>query len=169
MLQKIHLFFSQAPTHRSFTFDLRFYTSWSKRFISLKVCVGFSSFDLISFLLKFMFFSSKTMDSLTSKRHNSFQNKNNRKATHTDLLPVARRFGWRLKIQWYLRELVLLRNWPGDELFKLRNYLNFWERQFFSIVNLQIFDIPLLINQFIHLQFKSRLFGLHVFFAFCRK
>ena len=35
------------------------------------------------FLLNFIFCSTKIMDSLTLKRHNSFQNKYNRKATHT--------------------------------------------------------------------------------------
>ena len=58
------------------------YTSWSKWFISLKLCMGFSIFDSVSFLLYFVFFSTKIMDSLTLKRHNSFQNKNNRKTTH---------------------------------------------------------------------------------------
>ena len=45
------------------------------------------------------------MDSLTLKRHNSFQNENNRKATHSFAprpLIVATRS---LKIQLYLREL----------------------------------------------------------------
>ena len=30
------------------------FTSWSTRFVSLKVCVGFSIFDSVSFLLKFI-------------------------------------------------------------------------------------------------------------------
>ena len=58
------------------------YTSWSTWFISLKLCIGFSIFDSVSFLLDFIFCSTKSMDSLTLKRHNSFQNKNTRKATH---------------------------------------------------------------------------------------
>ena len=58
------------------------YTSSSKRFISLKLCVRFSIFDSVSFLLLFIFFSTKSMGSLTLKRHNSFQNKNNRIAAH---------------------------------------------------------------------------------------
>ena len=49
------------------------------RFISLKLCVSFSIFNSVSFLLKLMFlFNKKNMDSLTAKRHNSLQNKNNR-------------------------------------------------------------------------------------------
>ena len=46
----------------------------STRFISLKLCVGFSIFDFVSFLLKFDFFSTKSTDFLTLKRHNSFNN-----------------------------------------------------------------------------------------------
>ena len=34
-----------------------------------------------------IFFSAKRMNSMTLKHHNSFQNKNNRKTTHTVLLP----------------------------------------------------------------------------------
>ena len=48
------------------------YMSWSTRFISLKVCVGFSIFDSVSFLLKFIF--------LFKKKHELFDF--NRKATH---------------------------------------------------------------------------------------
>ena len=33
--------------------------SWSTRFVSLKLCVGFSIFDSVSFLLKFIFLFSK--------------------------------------------------------------------------------------------------------------
>ena len=67
-----------------------FYTSWSTWFISLKLCVGLSIFHSVSFFINFYILvhlyscSAKSMDSLTLKRHNkSFQNKNNRKATHS--------------------------------------------------------------------------------------
>ena len=53
----------RAPTHHSFTFDS--YTSCSRRFISLKVCVGFSVFDSVSLLLSLCFCSIKSMDSST--------------------------------------------------------------------------------------------------------
>ena len=43
---------------------------------------GGSIFDSVSFLLNFVFFSTKSMDFLTLK-HNSFKNKSNRKATHS--------------------------------------------------------------------------------------
>ena len=50
------------------------YISWSTRLVSLKLCVGFSIFDCVAFLLKLIFFSTKCIDSSTLKRHNSIQN-----------------------------------------------------------------------------------------------
>ena len=53
-------FLSPALTHQSFTFNLRFfYELKDTTFVSLKLCVGFSIFDSISFLLKFIFLFSK--------------------------------------------------------------------------------------------------------------
>ena len=57
--------------------------SWNTKFISLKVCMGLSIFDSVSFLLKFTFLFKKSMESLTLKRHNSFQNQNNKNTTHS--------------------------------------------------------------------------------------
>ena len=68
-------FLSQAPTHHSFPFNLRFF---------LELYMGYAIFDSVLFLLKFLYFcSTKCMEYLTLNRHNSFQNKNNRKATHS--------------------------------------------------------------------------------------
>ena len=72
-------------------------------------------FDSVSFFLKvYIFVQQKTMDYLTLKRHNFFQNKNDRKATrssqsysHTSNFYVATRS---LKIHCYLRELELPNN-----------------------------------------------------------
>ena len=36
-----------------------YYLSWSTRFVPLKLCVGFSTFDSVSFLLKFIFLFNK--------------------------------------------------------------------------------------------------------------
>ena len=111
------------------------YTSGSTWFISLKLCVGFSIFDSVSFLLTLYFYSTKSMDSLTLKRYNSFQNKNNRKAV---LLPDL----------WFLScnrkfENSMISTWVGApkkkaEAFKLRKS-KFLVRYFFEF-------IPLLIN-----------------------
>ena len=52
-------FLSQAPTHHSFTFNLHFLYNL-KQFVSLKLYVGFSIFDSVPFLLKFIFLFNKT-------------------------------------------------------------------------------------------------------------
>ena len=55
------------------------YKSLSTRCISLKLCLGFSIFDSISFLSKFMFLFIK----MCGLRHNSVQNYYNKEAIHT--------------------------------------------------------------------------------------
>ena len=57
------------------------YMSWSTRFVSIKLMWDFPF--LIPFSSSLYFCSSKCMDSLTLERHNSFQNENNIKATHS--------------------------------------------------------------------------------------
>ena len=120
-------FFSQEPhLIKAFLLIWDSYMTWSTRFVSLCLCVGLSIFDSISFLLKFI-----CVDSLTLKRHNSFQNYKNRKAAHsfaTRLLIFKLQQGF--KIHWYLHELELSKNWPRNKFFKLR-ISKFWECQFF--------------------------------------
>ena len=69
---KMPFFLSQAPTHRSFIFNLQFLHDLKhKACLSKTVCGIFNS---ILFLLKFIFFdSTKCMDSLTLKLRNSLQ------------------------------------------------------------------------------------------------
>ena len=55
--------------------------SWSTKFLSLKVFVGFFIFYSVSFLLKFTFLFNKKGGFFDFKLHYSFQNQNNRKAT----------------------------------------------------------------------------------------
>ena len=123
------------------------YMSWSTRFFSKTAC-GVFHFDFVSCLLKFVFYS--TLDSLTLKRHNSFQNKKNRKVTHSLApRPLIFKLQQEVKKIQYPRELP--KNWAGDIFFKFRKS-KFWERQFFSIVTFKkIFDTRLLINLFISL------------------
>ena len=47
----------QAPTRHSFTFNLRFL--YELNLVSRKLCVGFSIFESVSFLLKFIFLFNK--------------------------------------------------------------------------------------------------------------
>ena len=59
------------------------YISWSTKFVSLKVFGGFSIFDSVSFLIKvYISVQKNALFSLTVRRHNSFQNWNNRKTPH---------------------------------------------------------------------------------------
>ena len=56
------LFLLRALNHHSFTLIWDSYMSWSTRFVSLKVCVGFSIFYSVSFLLKFIFLFNKKLE-----------------------------------------------------------------------------------------------------------
>ena len=60
---------SWAPTHHSFAFNLRFLYELKHK-VHLSKTVGFSIFNSVLLLLS----STKWMNSLTLKRHNSFQN-----------------------------------------------------------------------------------------------
>ena len=76
MLQKIHsLFLSPAPTHHSFTFNLRFFYERKQKIrVSKNVC-GIFHFRLHFVFIKFdILFLKKSIDSLTLKCHNFFQN-----------------------------------------------------------------------------------------------
>ena len=57
--KKCPLFLSRALTHYSFIFIYDSYMNWSTKFISLKLCVGFSIFYFVSFSLKFIFLFNK--------------------------------------------------------------------------------------------------------------
>ena len=60
----------------------RFLHELKYKFRLYKSKCGIFNFRFRFVLLKFIFCSTKSMDSLTLKRHDSFQNLNNRKATH---------------------------------------------------------------------------------------
>ena len=47
--KNVLFFLSRAPTHHSFTLICDSYMSWSTRFFSLKLCLGFSIFDSFRF------------------------------------------------------------------------------------------------------------------------
>ena len=57
--QMLKKFLSRAPTRHSFFLIRHSYMSWSTRFIPLKLCVEFSIFDSVSFLLRFRFSFNK--------------------------------------------------------------------------------------------------------------
>ena len=104
-----------------------FYMSWRTRFVSLKLCAGFSIFDSVSFWLKFIFFcSTKCMDRLTLKRHNSFQNQNNKKAIHS-FDPRSLVFKLRQEVLKFSNISV---NWTSLKTDLEPNFLNFQNRSF---------------------------------------
>ena len=75
-LQKMHSFFFRELQLIKVLFLMGHSSvSWNTRLCGI-------IFDSVLFLLKFGFLFNKSMDSLTLKRHSSFQNYNNRKITH---------------------------------------------------------------------------------------
>ena len=73
--KNVLLFLLRAPAHNNLTFNFQFSYELKHKVCLCKTVCGISVFDSIYFFLKFIFFSSKCMGSLTLKHHNSFQNK----------------------------------------------------------------------------------------------
>ena len=116
-------FLSQAPARHSFTFNLRFLCEVKHKVcLSIKPCVRFLIFNSISFLwfLYFLYFTStKCMNSLNLKRHNSFQNQNNGKVTH-NFPPRSLNFKLQQKVLKFNKICV---NWRYLEIDLVINYL----------------------------------------------
>ena len=105
------------------------YMSWSAKFAALKLCVGIFIFNLVSFLWKFIFLLSK-MNGLFDFNTSSVLSKLcNWKTAHGFAAIAARSFN----IDWYLRDLVLHKNWTGDKFVKFAKS-TFWEQFFSSIL-----------------------------------
>ena len=92
------------------------------------------------------------MDSLTLKRHNSFQNLNNRKATHS--------FAPRPLIFKFQEEVLKLNNiyvsWSSSKIDLVTNFLNPENRSLenVSIITFkEFFDIPLITYLFLFLTY----------------
>ena len=77
------LFLSRAPTHHSFTFNLRLLYELKHKIRLSKTVYGIFHFRFRFIFIKVYFCLVKCMDSLTLKRHNFFQIENNKKATHS--------------------------------------------------------------------------------------
>ena len=68
-------FLSRAPTHHSFTFNLRFLYELKHKVRLSKTDCGIFHFRFRCVFIKvYIFGSAKCLDSFTLKRHNSFQN-----------------------------------------------------------------------------------------------
>ena len=123
-------FLSQAPTRHSFTFNLRvLYKVKHKVCLSLKPCVRFLIFNSISFLLKFIFYFNKMHGLFEFKRHNSFQNQNNGKATH-NFPPRSLNFKLQQKVLKFNKISV---NWRYLETDLVINYLILENQSFDSV------------------------------------
>ena len=121
---KMPSFFFRELQH-SFTFNSRFYMSWSKRLVSLKLCVGFSIFDSVSFLLKFLVLFHRMQGLFDFKTSIPFKFKIMEKP-HTVLLSDL----WLLSSNKKFNDIFWVRaskNRPGDRFFKPRKQ-KFWER-----------------------------------------
>ena len=82
--KNVLFFLSRAPTHHSFTFNSRFLYELKQTVLLSKTLCGIFQFRFRLVLFKSLYFySRKGMDSLTLKRRNSFENKNNEKTTHS--------------------------------------------------------------------------------------
>ena len=77
-------FLLRAPTHHSFTFILRFLYELNHKFCLSKTVHGIFHFPFhFVFIKVYIFVQQKYMNFLTLKSHNTFQNENNRKTTHS--------------------------------------------------------------------------------------
>ena len=101
-----------------------FYMRWSKMFISLKVCVGFSIVVSISFLLTIIYLLNTKHGLFDLNIIISFKIKIIEKPP-TFLLPDLLIFDCKKKF-----ETSVISAWLEDELFKLRKSL-FWVRYFY--------------------------------------
>ena len=92
--------------------------SWSARFFSAKVCWGFFIFDLVLFLLKFIFLFNKKYG--VFDLHNFFQYYNNREATHT-IAPKSLIFIVQQEI-WKFNDICM--SWNSLNTVQGTNFLN---------------------------------------------
>ena len=105
------------------------YMRWNTCFVSLKnMCVSFH-FGICFFFIKVCCCSTKFMDSLTLKRHNSFQNQNNRKATHS-FAPSALIFKLQLEV-WKFNDICESSSTPKSD--PVENFLNPENRSFENV------------------------------------
>ena len=108
-------FLSRALIHHSFTFNSQFLYELNHKVHHSKTVWG-----ILHHRFRFLFYeslyfcSTKGMDSLTLKRHNSFQNKNNRKATHS-FVPRLLIFKLQQKV-WKINDICVSWSFPKTEL-----------------------------------------------------
>ena len=147
------------------------YTSWSTSFVSQNLCVKFSIFDSVSFLLKFIFLFNKIHGLFDFKTSSFFSKLNNRKATHS-FASSALTF---LLQQEVLKLNDICLSWSSPKTNLVKKFLK-PENQSCETVSVEtfklLFDIPLLnslfisfLNLFISLtELKTLLNNLFIYF-----
>ena len=102
------------------------YMSWGHMVHLSKTVCGIFHLRLRFVFIKFIFFSTKSMDSLTLKCHNSFQNKNNWKATQSfDPRPLT--FQLQQEV-WKFNDICM--SWSSLKTALETNFLNLENRSF---------------------------------------
>ena len=118
-------FLSQPPAHRSFTFNLQFSYELKNMVHLSKTVWGIFPFLIPSHFYEALYFcSTKSTNSLTLKRHNFFENKSSRKATHSF---DSRSLIFKLQQEvWKFNGICVCWSFPKSDL--KANFLNLWSR-----------------------------------------
>ena len=117
------IFLSRAQTHYSFIFNLQFFHELKHKVrLSKTVCV-------CRFYKNLYFCSMKCIDSLTLKRHNSFQIKSNRKAIHS-FAPKPLIFKLQQEV---LKFSDIYESWSSPKTDLVAKFLNFKNRNFENV------------------------------------
>ena len=136
--KKVLVFLSRSSTHHGFTFNSRFLNELKHRVrFTRSLCEIFHFRFHFSFIKVYIIVQQKAWTLWLESVVIPFKIKIIEKP-HTLLLPYL--WFWAatrtFKIQWYLHELELPKNWHGGKFFKLGKS-KFWERQFLSVANIK--------------------------------
>ena len=146
-------FLSRAPIITVLLLTCFSYMIWGTRFFSLKLCMGFSIFNSVSFLLKFIVFFNKKHGHVDFKTsYFLYLNKNNRRVTHS-FAPIPLIFKLQQEV---LKFNDICLSWSSLKADVVISFLNLENRSFenvsfsrdlFSMVTFKkIFDISFLKN-----------------------
>ena len=124
------LFLSRAPAHHSSTFIFWFLDEVKHKVLLSKTVCGICYFRFRFVFYQSLYFSStKCMDSLTLKCHSSFQNQNNRKATHS-FAPRPRIFKLQQEV---LKISDICMGWSSRKTELETNFFNLENRSFKNV------------------------------------
>ena len=103
------------------------YMSWSTRFISVKLCVGFSIFDSVSISLKFILLFNKIRGLFDFKTSQFFSKTKIIQKPHTVLLLDLWFLRWNIKFWNSMISMWVAapQKWHGNNFLNLENWLTF--------------------------------------------